>query len=254
MTLSFILFVFTAVESLQVNGLSYIDKLSPGDKKQVKITLMNDKEQAETVALKLTDYSCNREGQHFFDPIGTQARSNAEWINFPMSQVTLAPKEHYDLIVTIDVPYNPSSDGSYWSVLLIEPTEPFQTLKESENGFQLFVKVRYAYHFVTTLGNEKTAIKFLSTELKTLNEKKMISIDVENTGKVFINPKLTLKLFNDSGKLEKTIHTQAERIYPGMSSRYLLDADGIEEKKYKAFLLFDNGDNHLWSHTFEITF
>jgi hypothetical protein len=254
LALSFVLFLFSAGEALQVSGLSYIDNCRPGDKKYVKIILINDKDQAETIDLKLCDYSCNKEGQHFFDAVGSQSKSNAAWITFPMPQITLTPREQYELTAVIEVPLDAPSNGSYWSVLLIEPADPIEAINESEKGLQLRIKIRYAFHFVTTLGNEAPRLKILNKELKTLNEKKMIAIDVENIGPVFLNPKLTLKLFNKAGKLEKTIEGQSERIYPANTSRYFLDGEGVEGKTYKAFLLFDNGDHHLFGDTFEITF
>ena len=39
---------------------------------------------------------------------------------------------------------------------------------------------------------------------------------------------MTVKMFNKQGKLEKTMETQPDRLYPGSSTRFLADAEGLQ--------------------------
>lgn len=242
----------TSLSALQVNGLTYLNTLKPGESTQFAITLISDKDKPEMVDLKLCDYWCYSDGQHFFEEIGSQTRTNAKWIDLGSHREVINPGERRDIYLTIKVPEDQKLNGSYWSVLLIEPSDPLQTLVESEHGFQLQVKVRYAYHIVTNVGPATPSLKVVKKGMENMNNKKYFAVDVENTGNLFLNPKMTIKLFSKQGKLEKTLETQSDRLYPGSSSRYLADGEGITQGQYTAFLLLDNGDGRIFGDSFEI--
>ncbi len=242
------------IECLVVaNDLIYHGKLSHGESARVKISLVNESEAIEQVDFKLSDYSCNCQGQHFFDSPGTQVRSNSSWIQLNTTREVLQPKEKADFYFTIKVPKDPQLNGSYWSVLLIEPANVVQTLKSEQNSLQIQVKVRYAFHIVSDIGKGKPTLKILNKEFKEIDGKPKFVVDVSNTGMWYLNPKMTLKLFNSQGKLETTLDQGKERLYPGSSQRYLFDIKEPKEKQYKAFLLLDNGDNNLFGDSFKLS-
>lgn len=249
------LFLCFPCEALQVSNLTYFGDFAPGETKQVKITLINDQNEPQLINLNLCDYWCNSDGQHFFEPLGSQVRSNADWILLNTNRALLAPNEKSDFYFTITAPRDPFLKGSYWSVLLIEPSEPIQPLNSgSEEGLRLQVKIRYAYHIVTNLADGTPKLKIVQKEIRKLDDKDYLCIDVANTGTLFLNPKMILKLYNSKGELEKTLEALPERLYPGSSQRYFLDFSGINGKKFKTFLLLDNGDNKLFGDTFELNF
>jgi hypothetical protein len=240
------------LNSLQVGGLTYLNNFKPGETAQVSVTLISDRDKPELVDMKLCDYWCNSEGQHFFEEVGLQPRSNADWVRLSSFREIINPGERREVYFTIQVPKNDQLNGSYWSILLIEPTDPLQTLTESEQGFVLHVKIRYAFHIVTNVGEGNPSLKITKKGVEKIEDKKFFAVNVTNTGDLFLNPKMTIKLFNKQGKLEKTQETQSERLYPGSSSRFLADGEGLPEGNYTAFLLLDNGDGRLFSDTFEI--
>ena len=146
------LFLITQCDALQVGDLSYIEVFKSGESRQVKVTLTNDTDHSEIVNFTLSDYGCNPEGQHFFESPGTFPRSNASWITLNSLREEIPANSKSDMYFTINAPNDPNLKGSYWSVLLIEPADPIQTLKDSKDGLQLFVKIRFAYHIVTNIG------------------------------------------------------------------------------------------------------
>lgn len=250
--LAFFLVCAGTCEALIVNDLSYAGTFSPGESKEVTISLTNDKEIPELVEFKLSDYSTNSDGETHFLPPGQEKRSNASWVSLSENRLRLAPKEKADFIFTVKVPNDPALAGSFFSVLLIEPTEFLQSIEEVKSGIQLNVKVRFAYHIVTNVGEGVAKLKIVDKKLVTLADKKYYAVDVANQGTHFLNPKLTLKLYSKQGKLEKTIDVGSERLYPGSSQRYFIDADGLIGNKYKAILVLDNGDKHLFGDTFDL--
>ncbi|MBA3817193.1 MAG: hypothetical protein H0X29_11890, partial [Parachlamydiaceae bacterium] len=108
-----------------------------------------------------------------------------------------------------------------------------------------------AYHIVTNIGEGTPKLKILKKEFKTVDQQNLFAVSVANIGDLFLNPKLVLKLYNSQGKLEKTLDGQPERLYPGSSQIYLMDIQGLEAKKYTAFLMLDNGDKQLFGDTFD---
>lgn len=180
--------LFSFLEALQVGGLTYLETLKPGDSVKVQIPLISDRDKNEVIDFNLSDYSADAEGHHFFTELGQNPRGNGKWITLSSHREIIAPGEKKELTLTIDVPNDSSLDGSYWSVLLIEPTDPIQTLKEPEHGFQLQVKVRYAYHIVVNLGKGTPSLKIVKKELQEVGGKKWLAVDVENKGTLFFKP------------------------------------------------------------------
>src|SRR5271155_5436132 len=92
------------IEALQVSGLTYTNTFKPGDSAKVAVMLISDRDTPELVDLKLCDYWCNSEGQHFFEDIGKQPRSNASWINLGSVRETIHPGDRREIYFTINVP------------------------------------------------------------------------------------------------------------------------------------------------------
>lgn len=251
--LIWLLFVPFFAESLLVSELSYKGKFSPGDFRRIKISLTNEKTVPEQVHFKLVDYACNAEGEHFFKKPHSFERSNASWIHLHTNQLTLKAKEKADYFFTVKVPSDPLLQGSYWSVILIEPKDPVNTIKDQLMGFNLAIQLRFAYHLITTIDEGVAKLEVIQTKLYPLQEEEKLGIDIKNTGTLFLNPKATLKLYNSAGVLEKTLISQKERLYPASSQRYFFQGMGLKGKKYTAFLLLDNEDKHLFGETFELS-
>lgn len=252
--ISLFFLMVSSAEALMVNDLSYVGNFTPGETREVKITLTNDHDTPELVELKQYDYQTNKEGEtHFPDP-GTEPRSNAKWIRLSEERIRLAPKEKKDLFVTVKVPQDNNLSGSYFSALLIEPTDFIQSLEDVKSGIQLNVKVRFAFHIVTNVGEGQAKLKILDKQLVTMADKPLLAVDVSNIGTYFLNPKLTLKLYSAEGKLVKTLESSPERLYPGSSQRFFLNGEGLAGNQYKAFLVLDNGDKHLFGDTFDLSF
>lgn len=250
----FFLLKTLTVYGLQVSALTYTGDFQPGESRDIKLTLINERDVAEKVDLQICDYACNCKGEHFYEEPGKMKRTNASWITLNQEHVTLEPKDQYDVFYTITAPKDPDLGGSFWSVLLIEPADPVQQMIESESGYCVNVKIRYAHHIVTNLGKRKPKLKIIQKEINELEGKKYLSLDVDNVGELFVSPKLMLKLYDSKGNLKSTLEGQSERLYPGNSQRYLLAMDGVEAGKYTGFLLLDNGDNNLFGDTFPIQF
>lgn len=244
-----------SLAALQVSNLSSIDAISPGEKKRFQIKLINDRDESEQIDLTLTDYRCNSSGEHFFDqPSGKAERSNASWIHLGQERVTLAPQEVRDIFYTVEVPKNENLKGSYWSVLLIEPTEALPSKDDEKEGFKLRIKVRYAHHIVTNVQEASPKLKVLQKEIKEISGEPYLVLHVVNQGELFINPELTFTLYDKEGKLEKTLKAQPERLYPGNPQSFYVPLKELSKERLqeplKGFIMFDGHGNHLFGDQF----
>lgn len=248
----------TFVLSLQVNNLSCLEKLNPSEKKQIQLTLYNDSDSKEQVNLKLADYSCNSNGEHFYDEDYLDnlkyPRSNKSWINHGQEQIYMEPRETRNVYYTIDVPNDPSLKGSYWSLLLIEPQGTTLSKDANSEGFSLQIKIRYAHHIIVNIGEATPKLKIIKKEIKEIDGKNFLCLHVLNEGDLFFDPTLTLKLYDVEGKLFSTLKSQSERLYPGNSQCFYLNAEELDEKRLKekltGFLLFDGKENLFFGDKF----
>jgi len=250
----FLLIIFLSynLEALQVNNLSILENLNPGSKKQIQLTLINDRDQEEQVDLKLTNYSSTSAGEHFFDDPQDESsrsypRSCLNWIQLSQNRINLDPGETRTFFYEIEVPKNQTLNGSYWCVLLIEPAEINSTQDDAKGGLHLTVKIRYAHHIVVNLGNADPKLKIIKKEIKEINGNRYLCLHTLNEGALFFNPSLTLKLYNKEGLLENTLQSQSERLYPGNSQCYYLNLENVSaqklEEKLTGFILFDGKNN-----------
>lgn len=249
----------TSLLGLQVNNLSCLEKLNPGEKKQIQIILINDSDSKEQVNLKLANYACNSDGEHFYDEdylndLIKYPRSNKSWIDHGLSQIYLEPRETRNIYYTIHVPNDDTLVGSYWSILLIEPQGTTLSKDTVNEGFSLQIKIRYAHHIIASIGDATPKLKILKKEIKEINGKPFLCLHVLNEGNLFFEPNLTLKLYDDNGKLEATLKSQSERLYPGNSQCFLLNVETLSEEKLKGkligFLLFDGNENLFFGDKF----
>lgn len=253
-SLFFILLLPLFSEALQVSDFSIIEKLKPGEKKQVSLTLFNDRDIEEMVNLSLIDYSCNSEGEHFFGDLPEKAtRSNISWVHLGQDRVKLSPQEQRVIYYVIEVPHETSLKGSYWSVLLIEPTEILSPKEIQSGEFKLNVKLRYAHHIVTNIGKASAKLKLFKKEIKEIEGKRYLCVHVLNEGDEFFNPSLTLKLYNKKGVLEKTLITPTERLYPGNPQSFLVNMEDLTEaqlQEFSGFVLFDAKSDQVFGDRF----
>lgn len=259
----FLLFIFSVnfslLQGLQVSNLSTLETLAPGEKKRIQLTLKNDKNVEELIELKLVDYSCDSTGAHFYDePIGVRSngklRSNLDWIHLGQERVKLEPNEERTIYYFLEAPQDTSLNGSYWSVLLIEPAQTIPFEGKTEEGLSVNIVIRYAHHIITNVGNGSPKLKIIKKEIQLIDEKPHLCLHVKNLGTLFYNPAVSLKIYDKEGKLENTLQGSSERLYPGNSQCFYLPLSGLSSERIKepirGFILFDGKEAPLFGDRF----
>jgi urease beta subunit len=214
----------------------------------------------QDVRIYQTDYAFTFDGKSYYDPPGKAPRSNASWIVINHKRMTIPGASHADVRFSVKVPDDPNLVGTYWSVIMVEgvPKAPAAPpgAPQKESSVAITQVVRYAVQIVTQIGDSGSLqLKFLKTELFQDNGRKTLRIDVENTGERGVRPVASLELYRQNGELAGKFEGERLRIYPGTSVRFSFDVSRLAEGRYKALVVLDNKDSHVFGaqYTLDLT-
>jgi len=221
------------------SSLSQDDEVSPGSTYERAIELYNSDDSTRTAEVSLRDYTFTYEGTTNYEDPGTLERSNASWINYGGSTVTLPPGEEVELTYQVDVPNAVDGEppsGTYWSMLLIEPLN--QQTASADQGLAVQQVRRYGIQVATHIsGTGAPAIDILSTDLSRQEDQTALTVAVENTGTRSASPSAQLELYDEAGELVTEEQTSSKRVYPGTSAQYQVDLSGVSSGSYQVLLV-----------------
>jgi hypothetical protein len=198
-----------------------------------------------------TDYFFYADGKVLYDEPGGLPRSNARWMTLSPRQVTIPANETVPIHYTIQVPNDATMKGTYWSVIMVEPVPEGSTESSKPGAKEIGVGVsqvlRFAVQIVTHIGNTGTRqLKFSRVQLVAENEKKLLTVDVENKGERWLRGSMWAELYDSEGKHVGKFDGGTQRMYPGTSVRFSADLVGIQIGSYKALLVVDCGGDNVF--------
>jgi hypothetical protein len=240
-----------------VGGLTRENTVKPGDSLTGDIILFNTGNEPEEVKIYKTDYFFRADGSTKYSIPGSEARSNSSWITLSPSRVTIPPREKMTVHYEIHVPNASNLTGTYWSLLMVEPklnAMPEGLNNSTGSGVGIKTLVRYAIQMVSNVSDTGLRnIRFLSKKVLKQDGKKILQIDIENSGERGLTPDLWAELYDEKGNLVKRVDSGKKRIYPGTSVRYCIDLSGIPLGNYKTVIVADNGDDHIFGAQYDLT-
>ncbi len=124
------------------------------------ILIKNETGEPQQAKIYQTDYLFFYDGTNLFAEPGSTPRSNAGWIQFSPSVLTLPPYETLPVQYVVTVPDTIEGqplEGTYWSMLMIEgipPDSPESTLPSASNEVQYGIRQVMRYGARTT-GNRQ---------------------------------------------------------------------------------------------------
>ena len=227
------------------------------------IMIRNDSNEPQEAKIYQTDYLFYSNGTNSYGEPGSHPRSNAPWVTFSPSFVTIPPQGtttvNYNVTVPASTPERPLV-GSYWSMLMVEgipkgsPESSGARDKKAEMGITQTIRygIQIASHIMNT-GVRK--IEFNDPKL-VANDKggKTFQIDIENIGDIGIRPEVYLELFDASGVSQGKFPGIRYRIYPGTSVRESIDVSAAPKGKYKALVVVDAGGDDIFGAQYDLEF
>jgi hypothetical protein len=232
-------------------GLTHEKISKAGDTYQGEIVIKNQEDTPEELKIYQTDYWFNCEGETLYGEPGKDARSNARWISFSPSRLTVPPKEKATISYTITVPGDQPLVGTFWSMLMVEglpmgSPESAAEKKEKKPSLGITQIMRYAVQVVTHIGDTGTRkIKFIQTKILKEKDARILQVDVANDGERLLRPQLWTELYGPDGTSLGRYQGEQYRIYPNTSKRFRIDISKVPVGTYKALVVADCGENDL---------
>lgn len=219
--------------------------VAPGGSYKGEIVLVNGSNQATTVQVSQVDFMPTEEGVGYPEP-GSLPRSNARWLEVSRGDVQIPAGAEVVVPYSIKVPNDPSLAGSYWSMILLTPSDAASVQETQEGEVQATVRTqfRYGVSVVTNLGDSgESGLSFENPQFVRPEDGAAahLQVSLKNTGERLLNPKVQLELFDAGGTQVDRFETQAERIFPGTSVRQDFDLGTLAPGEYTAVMIADAG-------------
>jgi hypothetical protein len=263
----FLITFFTSCLTAQVSiigELSHDKTALPGDVYTGTIVIRNDTKEPQEAKVYQTDYTFRFDGTNNYGEPGMIPRSNAKWISFSPAYVTLPPQGTVAVNYTLTVPKETDSTklvGTYWSMLMVEgiqkgSAESSIRGKDTKAQMGIMQTIRYGIQIATSI--EKTGtkkIKFINHNVVRKEDgRRILQIDIENTGEIAMRPDVYVELFNEQGTSLGKFPGVKYRIYPGSSVRQSIDVSSIAKGTYKALIVIDSGGDDVFGAQYKLKF
>lgn len=256
------LYVVPILASCLAAQVSVIGELSqdkdakPGDTYSGAILVRNDTNEPQETKVYQTDYTFQYDGTNNYGDPGSLPRSNAKWIAFSPTFLTLAPQGTMAVNYTVTVPKEAQGKklvGTYWSMIMVEgiqkgSAESSLPQKDKKAQMGIMQTIRYGIQIATTIANTGSKkIQFVSATIVTKQDgKRALQIDIQNTGDIGMRPDMYVELFNEQGTSLGKFAGVKYRIYPGTSVRQLVDVNAVPKGTYKALVVVDAGGDDIY--------
>lgn len=238
------------------SSLSMDEEASPGGTYQGTIELYNEDDTLRSAEVSLRDYLFTGEGETEYADPGSHERSNAEWVDYESSVVSVPPQEEAEVQFEVQVPEDidgAEPTGTYWSMLMVRPLGQ-GTGPSPDQGVAVRQIRRYGIQVATHLPGGEPTLEVQSTEVTEEGDESTLEVGLENTGTRMANTRLRLELYDDAGELVRDEEASSRRLYPGTSAQYQLPLSGVEAGDYEALLILnpDPGETRGVQYTLEL--
>jgi hypothetical protein len=231
--------------------------VAPGTSYQGTITIKNLTDAPQQAKVTARDYRFTAAGTNAFDSPGSHVRSNAEWMSFRPSRLTLPPRGtaevEYDVSVpeAAALPDSTGARGTYWSVLMVEPiargsAESTLPAVEDQHAFGVRQVTRFGVQIATHLSSSTSPdVAVESADLVAEGDRRVLSVDLENRGAGMTRPTLDLEVYDANGQVVLRKEAPASRLYPKTSIRHRLPLEGLSDGRYEALVVVDAGGERV---------
>ena len=237
-----------------LNGLTHNYKVENGQVYKGKIAIENTKNSPQSVKIFLQDFSYNAEGSIFYSRTDSHEKSNSAWIKLNTNLVTLKAKEKTEIFYEITVPKTVVKEGSYWSVVIVEPVDDIKP-SDTRDGVNISSIVRYAIQIITDFDAEKAKpeLKFESVKIEKEEGRKVVKIAIANTGNLYCKPTTKLEIYNrKTGDKIGSFSSPAMGLLPSNSKSFHIDISKVPPEKYNAVIIATDEEENAFALNVEL--
>lgn len=250
--------IVLATDSVTVFGsLTREHNCSPGEEVNGEILVTNQGSETVEVKVYQTDYLFFADGSTIYGEVGSVERSNSQWLSISPSLLTIPAGEEALVSYRVEVPSDNKLQGTYWSMIMIEPLENRESseLVETEDEITINVEstIRYGVQIVSHIGESGLRdLEIINKDLFQEEQDNLLLVDLENTGERWLKPEVSIELYNNEGAMLDKYDGGSSRLYPGTSKRHIINFGNLEQGEYKAMLIIDNGDQYIWGAQYNL--
>lgn len=221
------------------NGLTHIHMVEDGQIIKGKIEVLNTDNKPQAIKIYQRDYHFDYKGEVKYDSPSSNDRSNANWIDFSPSFLEIPANGETVVLYEIKVPEGADLNGTYWSILMVEGTS-ISEVEKNKNSLTINTVIRYAIQIVTNIGETgERNLEFVDAKFNRVEGHKVGEIALENTGERLLQPEISVELFDEEGTSRGVVKAEKKKLYPGTSTKFILNLEGIPEGTYQAVVLAD---------------
>lgn len=224
-----------------LNGLTHTHEIANGNVITGKIQVQNNGKKEAKILIYLEDLLVSCDKQVDYAKINSHNRSLGEWISMNVQEKIIQSNEVYEISYSISMPKDVKYSGSYWSAIMIEGVDPIK--EDIEKGVKIDSKIRYALQIIANVGNiENSKISFENIGFtKKDSTIQQLNVKLKNNGAFVSNTKLSIEIYDNSGKQLKTIESSLRRIYPEKCNDFEILIKDLPKGTYNGVLIADNG-------------
>ena len=247
-----------------IGELSQDRDARPGESYNGVIVVRNDTNEPQEAKVYQTDYQFHFSGTNNYGEPGSQLRSNAKWVSFSPSFITLPPQGTMAINYTVTIPKEAEGKklvGTYWSMLMVEgvqkgSAESSLPQKEKQAQMGIMQTIRYGIQIATSITSTGVRkVDFVAVKLVTKDDgKKALQVDIENSGDIGMRPDVYVELFDEQGISKGKYYGVKYRIYPGTSVRQSIELSSIPKGTYKALVVVDAGGEDVFGAQYTLKF
>lgn len=233
-------------------------EVRPGVTYDGEVVVANETDTPQQARLYLTDYHFQADGTNDYGDPGSSPRSNADWVQFTPSVLTIPPRESLPVQYTVTVPED-SLSGTYWSLLMVEavpPGAPESTLPGASDQPRYGVRpvMRYGVQIATHVqGTGSGDVRFANAQLtRTEDGTHQLVVDVANEGNRMIRPQVWAEVVDSSGSSLGRLEGSTSRIYPGTSVRQTITLGALPGGQYTTLVVVDAGGDDVYGAQYEV--
>lgn len=229
---------------------------APGERYTGEVRLRNQGTEAKPVRVYQTDYLFYADGTNLYPDPGSHPRSSGEWVTVTPTDLVVPGGEEVGVTYQVTVPAGPDLGGTYWSMIMVEPTEPITDAPEDPDRPAIGVRtvVRFGIQVATHVAGEAEHRLRLGDPRVTVEDDgaRHLRFELVNEGDVGYRPKVSVEMYEETGVLVATFEAQRGLIYPGTSTLQRFDLSDLPGGSYEAAVVVDTGALQVFGAQFTL--
>lgn len=242
---------------IMVMGKSVQEReVQPGERYTGEIRLRNQAAEPTAVRVYQTDYLFYADGSNLYPVGGSHPRSNAHWITVTPRDLIVPAGQETSISYEVAVPEDLAGAGTYWSMIMVEPTEsPPDPASGEDPSVGLRTTIRFGIQVATHVGELAEHRLGIRNPKLALADAEAPSLEFElvNEGDVGFRPNVAVEIYDSAGTLRATLEAQRGLIYPGTSALQNFDLAELTSGTYEAIVVVDTGGQEIFGAQFTLT-